>query len=129
MTFIREFNDTCDLPHAFDVSLRGIPFRVSAVKTPTWTWTCVEVARLSTRWRSRLLKRNTSSKREKRTKSGRGVYPNFGHTTLISSFIKCKFLQVKYFFVTIFNGPSVLKLFQCSYSIYKVHKPRMIKLG
>ena len=52
---------------------------------------------------------------------------------------KYKFLQVKNSFITILNGRSVLKLFQLSngdllfsynaYSIYKVHKTRMTKLG
>ena len=53
---------------------------------------------------------------------------------------KHKFLQVKNSFATITNGQSVLKLFQLSdgdsffsykraYSIYKMRKPRMAKLG
>ena len=65
--------------------------------------------------------------------------PNFGHSALTSSFTKYKFLQVKKSFATVVNGLSILKLFKLSngdlcfsyyaYSIYKVRKPRMTKLG
>ena len=69
----------------------------------------------------------------------REVCPNFGHTVLISSFTKYEFLQGKYSVATIVNGLSGLKLFQLSngdlvilqrlYSIYKMRKTRMTKLG
>ena len=67
------------------------------------------------------------------------VCHNFGHPALTSSFTKYKFLQVKNSFEENLNGLSVLKLFQLSngdlsfswhaYSIYKVRKPRLTKLG
>ena len=72
-------------------------------------------------------------------KVSRVACPNSEHPALTSSFKKYKFLQMKNSFATIANGLSVLKLFQLSigdllfsyhaYSIYKVRKPRITKLG
>ena len=69
----------------------------------------------------------------------RVMCPNFGHPALTSSLPKYKILQTKNSFATIENGLSVLKLFQLSNgdvlfsyhadSIYKVHEPKMTKLG
>ena len=69
----------------------------------------------------------------------RVVCPNFGHPALKSSFTKFKSMQVKNSFATRVNKLSVLKLYQLSngdllfskhdYSLYKVGKPRMTKLG
>ena len=44
----------------------------------------------------------------------RVVCPNFEHPALTSSFTKYEFLQVKFFFATIVNELSVLKLFKLS---------------
>ena len=79
---------------------------------------------------------NTSSKPMYRV-----VCPNFGRPVLTLSFTKYKLFQVKNCFATIMHGLSALKLFQLSngnllfsqhayiYSIYKVCKPRLTKLG
>ena len=71
--------------------------------------------------------------------ANRVVCPNFGHPALTQSFTKYQFLQVKNSFAIIVNGLSVFKLFQLfngdilfsqhAYSIYKVRKPRITKLG
>ena len=45
---------------------------------------------------------------------GRVAYPNFGHPDKTSFFTKYKFLNVKNYFATIVNEPSVLNLFQLS---------------
>ena len=67
------------------------------------------------------------------------VCPNFGHPVLTLLSIKYKFLQVRNSFATIVNRLSVLTFVQFSkgdllfslheYSIYKVQKLRMTKLG
>ena len=67
------------------------------------------------------------------------VCPDFGHHALTSSVTKYECQQVKNSFPTIVNGLLVLKLFKLSngdllfsqhaYSIYKVRKLRLTKLG
>ena len=76
----------------------------------------------------------------KQYRGTRVVCPIFGHPALTSSFTKYNIIQVKNNFLTILNGPSVLKLFQlsngdfficvaCLQHLQIVRKPRMTKLG